>query len=197
MKPIAKTFVLLSAIIGLSLGSPLDFESIDNEITPFVVGDGVYRLSDDVTPISYLLELTPYLANETGKDAFTFDGVVTITLRATKANVLAITLHQRELMIERYDLTGALFASGVYDSTQYDPVTEKWTIVLATALPQDSDTDLKVTYKGTLNDEMKGFYRSYYFEGTEKVWMASTQFQSTDARRAFPCFDVNILQFKF
>lgn len=194
MKPITKTFVLLSAIIGLGLGSPLDFETIDTEITPFAVGDGIYRLSDDVIPISYALELTPYLASETGKEAFTFDGVVTITLRATKADVLAITLHQRELTIERYDITGGLIASGVYDATQYDPVTEKWTIVLTLPLPQDVDTVLKVTYRGTLNDEMRGFYRSYYFEGNEKVWMASTQFQSTDARRAFPCFDVNISQ---
>jgi puromycin-sensitive aminopeptidase len=49
---------------------------------------------------------------------------------------------------------------------------------------------LKVHFQGKLNDHMKGFYRSTYKDanGGEHV-IATTQFESTDARRAFPCFD--------
>ena len=43
---------------------------------------------------------------------------------------------------------------------------------------------------GLLNDRLRGFYRSTLVgaDGVEQT-IATTQFQSTDARRAFPCFD--------
>ncbi len=43
---------------------------------------------------------------------------------------------------------------------------------------------------GTLNDKLRGFYRSTYKDqsGTTQT-MAATQFEATDARRAFPCWD--------
>lgn len=40
-----------------------------------------------------------------------------------------------------------------------------------------------------MEDDMNGFYRSFFYEGGTKIAMASTQFQQTEARRAFPCFD--------
>ena len=48
----------------------------------------------------------------------------------------------------------------------------------------------QITYSGILNDKLHGFYRSTYkdLDGREKT-LASTQFESTDARRAFPCWD--------
>ncbi|KAK4599009.1 hypothetical protein RGQ29_009197 [Quercus rubra] len=48
---------------------------------------------------------------------------------------------------------------------------------------------LTITFKGTLNDKMKGFYRSTYEHNGEKKNMAVTQFEPTDARRCFPCWD--------
>ena len=43
---------------------------------------------------------------------------------------------------------------------------------------------------GTLNDKLRGFYRSTFTDddGVERV-IATTQFEATDARRAFPCWD--------
>ena len=43
---------------------------------------------------------------------------------------------------------------------------------------------------GTINDKLRGFYRSTYTDddGREHV-IATTQMQATDARRAFPCWD--------
>ena len=50
--------------------------------------------------------------------------------------------------------------------------------------------DLQIQFSGILNDKLHGFYRSTYkgADGQDKP-LASTQFESTDARRAFPCWD--------
>jgi len=49
---------------------------------------------------------------------------------------------------------------------------------------------LHISFDGTLNNQMAGFYRSGYksIDGKDKI-MASTQFEPIDARRAFPCWD--------
>ncbi|CAA3001720.1 aminopeptidase M1 [Olea europaea subsp. europaea] len=48
---------------------------------------------------------------------------------------------------------------------------------------------LSMDFEGTLNDRMKGFYRSTYEHNGEKKNMAVTQFEPADARRCFPCWD--------
>jgi puromycin-sensitive aminopeptidase len=49
---------------------------------------------------------------------------------------------------------------------------------------------LTIAFRGTLNDKLRGFYRSTYKDerGTTHR-LAATQFEATDARRAFPCWD--------
>src|SRR5207244_11808915 len=49
---------------------------------------------------------------------------------------------------------------------------------------------LRLAFRGTLNDKLRGFYRSSYKDPNGEVrLMAATQFEATDARRAFPCWD--------
>lgn len=65
-------------------------------------------------------------------------------------------------------------------------------------LPQ-SDVVVSISFTGTMNNAMAGFYRSKYTATVEPThdtpkegdfhYMLSTQFESCDARRAFPCFD--------
>jgi puromycin-sensitive aminopeptidase len=49
---------------------------------------------------------------------------------------------------------------------------------------------MTISFAGILNDKLRGFYRSTYSDadGVEQV-IATTQMQSTDCRRAFPCWD--------
>ncbi len=49
---------------------------------------------------------------------------------------------------------------------------------------------LYIVFQGKLNDQLRGFYRSSYKDhaGITQT-MAATQFEATDARRAFPCWD--------
>ena len=51
------------------------------------------------------------------------------------------------------------------------------------------DIDLTVDYVGRINDRMAGFYRSRYQVDGQECFIAVTQFEESDARRAFPCFD--------
>jgi aminopeptidase N len=46
-----------------------------------------------------------------------------------------------------------------------------------------------IAYAGTIGQGMAGFYRSAYGSGAERRPLAVTQFQESDARRAFPCLD--------
>ncbi len=66
-------------------------------------------------------------------------------------------------------------------------------------IPASKTAVIKIKYEGIMNNAMVGFYRSRYkpaatpAPSVPKVgdyhFMFSTQFESGDARRAFPCFD--------
>ena len=72
------------------------------------------------------------------------------------------------------------------------------TIKFGQAIAAGSDAQLKLTFTGILNDNMAGFYRSSYKDKNgETKYIASTQMEPTDARRAFPCFDEPALKAKF
>src|SRR6185436_15976947 len=54
-------------------------------------------------------------------------------------------------------------------------------------------TDIHIRYGGVLNSQLRGFYISK----TKLRKYAVTQFESTDARRAFPCFDEPVFKATF
>ncbi|ELK01597.1 Puromycin-sensitive aminopeptidase, partial [Pteropus alecto] len=71
----------------------------------------------------------------------------------------------------------------------YQNEDEKVTLSFPSTLQPGTGT-LKIDFVGELNDKMKGFYRSKYTTPSGEVrYAAVTQFEATDARRAFPCWD--------
>ena len=65
---------------------------------------------------------------------------------------------------------------------------EKLTIKLAKKIKGKAKLSIKFT--GTLNDRLLGFYKSQYKDKKGKTkYLATTQFEAADARRAFPCWD--------
>ena len=52
------------------------------------------------------------------------------------------------------------------------------------------DWKLYINFNATIVDDLRGFYRSSFKnEDNEDVWIATTQFEPTAARMAFPCWD--------
>uniref|UniRef100_A0A2N9HH88 Aminopeptidase n=1 Tax=Fagus sylvatica TaxID=28930 RepID=A0A2N9HH88_FAGSY len=78
----------------------------------------------------------------------------------------------------------------VLEASKVDVVEEDEILVLefADTLPIGIGV-LTINFQGTLNDKMKGFYRSTYEHNGEKKNLAVTQFEPVDARRCFPCWD--------
>jgi tricorn protease interacting factor F2/3 len=66
---------------------------------------------------------------------------------------------------------------------------EKETLRIMFPEEMAGDMNLKIDYVGQINDRMAGFYRSRYQTEGEERFIAVTQFEESDARRAFPCFD--------
>lgn len=123
-----------------------------------------YRLSTDVEPIDYVIELTPYFdSNITGKEPFTFDGICNISLKAGKSGIDTITLHKQDLQVIELNLTKNDDEITI-ESTDYDNISSKYTLQLATPLVENEEYVLSIKYMGKLQSDLYGFYRSSYKE---------------------------------
>ena len=153
---------------------------------------GSVRLSKDVIPLRYDIRLRPDLKN------FTFEGIETITLNVLKKS-RTLTLHSKELEIETASVSAVSAKVGLWRVRQsptlaifgkitYDQKSDTTTFLFSKAIPAGRHK-LTLVFKGILNDKMRGFYRSKYMNLDVEHHMATTQFEATDARRAFPCFD--------
>jgi puromycin-sensitive aminopeptidase len=85
---------------------------------------------------------------------------------------------------------GEARVDGEAATVRLDDAQERLVLDLASPLEAGTTTVVELSFTGVLNDRLKGFYRSTYTaaDGTTKT-IATTQMQSTDCRRAFPCFD--------
>lgn len=110
----------------------------------------------------------------------------------------SISLNSNEIDIKAASVStqGSVVASNPDVSINSD--TQVATVKFADTIPAGSSAQLKLDFVGVLNDNMAGFYRSSYktSDGQTK-YLASTQMEPTDARRAFPCFDEPALKAKF
>lgn len=127
---------------------------------------------------------------------FSFDGHATIDVTIKEATDV-LKVHAQSLLIQSVSLITQPGDASKSLETSYDDKLNILTIKLPTTMqPQKVQLDFK--FVGELNDKMRGFYRSQYKDknGTEK-FLASTQFESTYARYAFPCFDEPIYKATF
>ncbi len=140
-----------------------------------------YRLPRHIIPTRYDLRLEPDLAGAA------FRGRETITLTVTHPTSV-IVLNAVDLVVGRAAVedangTAREAAIALDESLQRCKLT-----ILHPMAP--GEWRLHLDFTGTLNDTLRGFYRSTYKDHTgASQTLAATQFEATDARRAFPCWD--------
>ncbi|SMR47200.1 unnamed protein product [Zymoseptoria tritici ST99CH_3D1] len=154
-------------------------------------------LPDDVKPTNYAISLFDLQSGE----PWTYQGKVDIDLDVKKAsktitlNTFELKIHSAEVVTDSGKHSSSIQASNI----THDAKSQRCTFSFDQELPAFSKAVLSIKYEGTMNNHMAGFYRSAYkptVEASKGVardgenhYMFSTQFESSDARRAVPCFD--------
>ena len=129
------------------------------------------RLPTSARPDHYALALAPDIAHATFAGSETID----LTL-AAPSNTLILNAIELEI--------GSVTAAGQTGTVTFDPAKEQATLTFPQPLPAGQNA-VQIAFRGILNDKLRGFYLSK----TKTRNYAVTQFESTDARRAFPSFD--------
>ncbi len=138
------------------------------------------RLPTNVRPEHYTLHLTPDL----DKATFSGDETIKVTL-AQPAD--SITLNALEIQFQSVTASRGTANTGKREmkaDVSLDNAKQQATFTFPGTLPA-GPVKLKIAYTGILNNKLRGFYLSK--AGGRRY--AVTQFESTDARRAFPSFD--------
>ncbi|MXX53810.1 MAG: M1 family peptidase, partial [Dehalococcoidia bacterium] len=141
-----------------------------------------WKLPTDVRPTLYTLTLEPDL------ESFTFTGSETIAIEVDEPASL-IAMNSSEIAIQSATLSLSNGSEIQPESITFDEEKETVTLAFTETVPVGA-AELSIEFTGELNDKLRGFYRSTYtdVDGNQR-WMATTQFEATDARRAFPCWD--------
>ncbi len=132
-----------------------------------------FRLTKQIRPREYEISLDLDLEN------WTSAGRERIELE-TDSPVTEITLHTDELEIRAARIDSDLQMV----SATYRQESETATLTFGRDIPAGGHT-LEIEWNGPIREALRGLYRSTH--GGARY--AATQFEATDARRAFPCFD--------
>lgn len=131
-----------------------------------------------VFPVNYVLEFEPIFKN------FTFIGKEIITVEC-KDSVNTIIMHCAEIKIKSCRvINNDVIQKAV---TKTDANKEELVITIKNKIKGCAFIEIEFT--GDLNDRLLGFYRSQYKQNGKTKYLATTQFEAADARRAFPCWD--------
>jgi aminopeptidase N len=133
------------------------------------------RLPTTVIPTHYTLKLAPDLKSATFSAEEAIDVSIQQPMWVITLNAIEITFQSVTILSSGPQETGTV---------SLDAAKQQATFKFPNPVPAGNAT-IKIRYTGILNNELRGFYLSK----TARRNYAVTQFEATDARRAFPCFD--------
>jgi aminopeptidase N len=139
------------------------------------VAASAQRLPHTVTPDHYDLTFAVDLAHER------FDGTETIRVQVAEPTS-TIVLNALEMNLREVTIGSAGTVQKA--SVAMNDASQTATLSVARTIPKGA-AEIHIRYSAALNTQLRGFYVSK----TRQRTYAVTQFESTDARRAFPCFD--------
>ncbi|XP_041355968.1 endoplasmic reticulum aminopeptidase 1-like isoform X1 [Gigantopelta aegis] len=142
------------------------------------------KLPRSVIPVSYDIHMHPNISEQT------FKGKVTILADVAEATDF-IVFHIKDLKIPHFSVQSKKSGQTILTSEYLEyKHAEQFYIKLKVKLQRGEQIQLDVTFEGQLIEKLSGFYRSVYktLSGEERA-IATTHFEPTDARAAFPCFD--------
>ena len=161
----------------------LIFSNVMSADKPFSFKDTPGKLPKDVVPTDYSIRIVPHI------EKLTFTGKETV-----KLNVLS-PVHQLVMNVLELEITDASLDGKPLPKSAINIDSEKELLTLA--LPSElapGNHTLAFSFSGKINQQGQGlFYIRYQEQGSpaaaEKKIMLGTQFEATDARRFFPCWD--------
>lgn len=175
-----KVFVAFMALIAVARSIPRPLSS-DIDLNNF-------RLPNNTRPVHYDVSLS----TDIHRGDFEFSGRVRITIEVLQAT-REIALHYRQIAIENVDLFSASEPSIPLEANiEHSLIEELEFLVIPTAieLSENERFIVEIAYSGVLRTDNQGFFRSFYNNSDgQTVWLATTQYQATDARHAYPCYD--------
>lgn len=129
-------------------------------------------------PEKYFIRLEPDLGH------FKFFGSLTLTGQAAdpidtiELNILELAIWSCRVKVDDRD-----------HPCEFSVSVKQETLRIELPREMSGDITLNIEYASHINDKMAGFYRSSYVEENTQRFIGVTQFQESDARRAFPCMD--------
>jgi aminopeptidase N len=175
-------FLCSAAVFSVILLSAMTAEK------PFSFDDTPGKLPKSVRPTDYSIRIVPHIDN------FTFSGTETVKLNV-RSPIRQIVLNALELKVQAASIDGQeLSPSAVKIDSEKELVTFNLPSELAAG-----DHTLAVRFAGKINQQGQGlFYMRYQEQGSaaQKI-MLGTQFEPTDARRFFPCWDEPVFRAGF
>lgn len=131
-----------------------------------------------MNPIRYSVRLEPDL------QTFEFSGNVEI-LMESPSPISEIVLNTLEIAYWRCQIN----IEEQFRECPFCVDPEKETLNIRLPKEMSGLLTVRIDFKGIINNKMAGFYRSQYVKDGNPRFIAVTQFEESDARRAFPCMD--------
>jgi puromycin-sensitive aminopeptidase len=146
------------------------------EFRPDEVSSMTYRLPRAILPVSYAIEIRPDLTTNTFSGSAITETQIVEATSELRCNIADLELQQ-------------LLVDGTPASFRIDTDTEQLVVDLG-EIREAGSLRFETHFEGAFNEDLRGFYRSTFSDDAgEEHTIATTQCQSTDARRIFPCWD--------